>query len=106
MKKNIKYNCKTCGQAMETRSIGEGSAYWAKQCPQCYSMELIAKGNPLVNIVDTKPKTITLTLTDSDLWELQSAIIHGQTDGYFNDNMGWSMGMYQRIVTARDEVGK
>jgi len=95
MKKNIKYNCKTCGEAMETRSIGEGNAYWSKQCPQCYSQSLM-----------TKPKTTTLTLTDSDLWGLQSAIIHGQTDGYFNDNMEWSMGMYQRIMAARDKVGK
>jgi DNA-directed RNA polymerase subunit RPC12/RpoP len=86
-KKNIKYNCKTCGVEVETRVIGEGFAYWSRQCPYCYSQSLIAK-----------PKTVTLTLTDSDLWGLQSAIIHGQTDGYFNDNMGWSISMYQRVL--------
>jgi hypothetical protein len=46
MKKNIKYNCKTCGVEVETRTIGEGFASWANLCVQCYSQSLMAKTAP------------------------------------------------------------
>lgn len=40
---NIKYNCRTCGCEVETRTIGKGPAYWSKQCPYCYSRDLDSK---------------------------------------------------------------
>jgi len=44
-----------------------------------------------------------LTLSDTDAWGLQSALIHGQQTGYFDDNKEWAEAMLQRINKFREE---
>jgi len=46
-------------------------------------------------------KTSGLDLSDNDAWGLQSALIHGQQDGYFDDE-GWTEAMLQRIHKFRE----
>ena len=43
-----------------------------------------------------------LTLSDTDAWGLQSALIHGQQDGYFDDNKEWAEAMLQRVNKFRE----
>lgn len=44
------------------------------------------------------------TLEDTDLWGLESAIIHGQMNGYFNDNKEWAEAMLEKIGKLRDQT--
>ena len=43
-----------------------------------------------------------LILSDTDAWGLESAIIHGQQTGYFDDNKEWAEAMLQRIYRFRE----
>ena len=43
------------------------------------------------------------TLEDTDLWGLLCALIHGQEDGYFEDNKEWAEGMLDKIRTLRGD---
>jgi len=47
-------------------------------------------------------KSSGLILSDNDAWGLQSALIHGQQIGYFDDNKEWAEGMLQRIYKYRE----
>lgn len=44
------------------------------------------------------------TLEDTDLWGLESALIHGQMDGYFDDNKEWAEAMLEKIGKLRAET--
>ena len=44
-----------------------------------------------------------LILSDSDAWGLQSAIVHGQQTGCFDENKEWAEAMHQRIIKYREE---
>ena len=43
-----------------------------------------------------------LILSDTDARGLQSALIHGQQTGYFEDNKEWAEAMLQRINNFRE----
>ena len=45
-----------------------------------------------------------LILSDTDAWGLQSALIHGQQTGYFDDNKEWAEGMLQKINEFRKRI--
>jgi proteasome assembly chaperone (PAC2) family protein len=51
-------------------------------------------------------KSSGLVLSDTDAWGLESALIHGQQDGYFDDNKEWAEAMLQRLRKFRDKEGK
>lgn len=45
-----------------------------------------------------------LQVSNSDLNSLWGTIIHGQQDGYFNDNSEWAEGMLARIIAMREKL--
>jgi DNA-directed RNA polymerase subunit RPC12/RpoP len=73
-KKNIKYDCKTCGVEVETRVIGEGFAYWSRQCPYCYSQSLMAKTDPEkpnARLIATAPEMLKALKQASEYCDLR-----------------------------------